>query len=159
MLLLRRGRLIYVPHEGGLDLAGVAKAWAATEAARRLGHHGPALVDAGGDVAVTAPRHDSPGWPIAVEAAAREWVIARGGVATCGRDYRRWTQGTAEHHHIIDPRTGEPAVTDLLTATVAAPTLLEADVSARAALILGSEAGAAWLAARPHLTWLLARED
>ena len=157
--LLRRDRLLYVPREGGIDLAGVAKAWAASEAARRLGRFGPALVDAGGDVAVTAPPYGSPGWPIAVEATHDEWLITSGGIATCGRDYRRWRQGATERHHIIDPRTGEPAATDVLTATVSAPTLLEADVSARAALILGSADGAAWLAARPRLTWVLARED
>ena len=39
-----------------LDLGGVATGWAADEAARRLGEFGPALVDAGGDIAVSGAR-------------------------------------------------------------------------------------------------------
>ncbi len=148
-----------------LDLGGVAKGWAADRALGLIAHHGPALVDVGGDIAISGPRRDGTAWPIGVQdprGGAQPLallVIASGGVATSGRDYRRWRQGTAERHHIIDPRTGMPAETDLLSVTVVAARVADAEIAAKAALILGSDAGLAWLNARPWLAGLLVRAD
>jgi thiamine biosynthesis lipoprotein len=44
-------------------------------------------------------------------------------------------------HHLIDPRTGEPAVTDLLAVSVVASGAMWAEVYAKAALIAGSIEG------------------
>jgi thiamine biosynthesis lipoprotein len=82
-----------------------------------------------------------------------------GGLATSGTDYRRWQLGGRWYHHILDPRTGRPAVTDVLTATVVAPSAARAEVAAKASLILGSQAGLAWLQARPELAGCLVLED
>lgn len=157
--------LIRLPPGMRLDLGGVAKGWAADQAARRLGRLGPALVDAGGDIAVSGPRADGAPWPIGVsdpqapEAQVELLMLAGGGVATSGRDYRRWRQGGAERHHIIDPRTGLPAATDLLSATVIAPTTVLAEIAAKAALILGSAGGRAWIERRAEFAALLIRSD
>jgi thiamine biosynthesis lipoprotein len=80
-------------------------------------------------------------------------------VATSGKDYHRWLRDGIWVHHIIDPRTGLPAVTDVLSATVVAPTALEAEAAAKAALILGSRAGMNWLDADPGLAGVLVLED
>lgn len=149
----------------GLDLGGVAKGWAADRAIRLIARHGPALVDVGGDIAVSGPRGDGAAWPIGVQDPCggadplAVLLIASGGVATSGRDYRRWRQGDVERHHIIDPRTGAPAETDLLSVTVVAASVAEAEIAAKAALILGSAAGLSWLEARPWLAGLLVRDD
>jgi thiamine biosynthesis lipoprotein len=50
---------------------------------------------------------------------------------------RSWTQGEALRHHLIDPRTGEPAKTEWLSVTVICPNIIEADVYAKALLIGG----------------------
>ena len=119
---------VRVPPGIRLDLGGVAKGWAADEAARRLSAIAPALVDAGGDIAVTRPSSVGSGWPIAIadpfNAGADLDLVAIecGGIATSGRDFRRWRHGGRWQHHIVDPRTGAPAETDVLTATVIAPT-------------------------------------
>src|SRR5262249_21878760 len=87
-------------------------------------------------------------------------LLARqGGVATSGRDYRRWQRGGRWVHHILDPRTGLPAETDVLTATVIAPSAARAEVAAKAALILGSQASPAWLDARSELAGCLVLDD
>lgn len=155
------GRVVTLPAGVRLDLGGIAKGWAADQAARRLTAVGPALVDAGGDIAVSGPQPGGRPWPIAVadprlpgEHLAALWV-GRGGVATSGTDYRRWRRGDRWLHHIIDPRTGEPAVTDVLGATVVARSAVEAEAAAKAALILGCRHGMAWIEARPHLAGLL----
>jgi thiamine biosynthesis lipoprotein len=158
-------RLIQLPSDVRLDLGGVAKGWAADRAARRLSSAGPALVDAGGDVAVSGPRVDGQSWPIEVSnpfEAARSLallMVPRGGVATSGRDYRRWQRAGQWQHHIVDPRTGLPAQTNVLSATVIATSAYLAEVAAKVALICGSEAGLQWIDEQPDLAALLVLED
>ncbi len=156
---------VTLPRGARLDLGGVAKGWAAEQAARRLGEHGPALVDAGGDIAIGDPRADGSPWligvadPFAPDRDLAALDVIRGGVATSGRDYRRWQQGDVWRHHIIDPRTGQPAATDLMSVTVVAPSTSEAEMAAKSALILGSVGGLAWLEGRRGLAALLIRDD
>jgi thiamine biosynthesis lipoprotein len=64
------------------------------------------------------------------------------GVATSGVTVHRWA---AHRHHLIDPRTRRPAVTDILQATVVARTAREAEVLAKTAVILGRDEGLAFL--------------
>jgi thiamine biosynthesis lipoprotein len=158
-------RAIQLPPGVRLDLGGIAKGWAADRAARQLGAYGPALIDAGGDIAVSGPRAEGAAWPIGVADPADPdgqldlLMLRSGGVATSGRDYRRWRQGDTWQHHILDPRTGRPAVTDVLSATVVASSAREAEMAAKAALILGSRNGLEWIEARPSLAALLVLDD
>ena len=154
-------RTVTLPAGVRLDLGGIAKGWAADEAARRLRPHGPALVNAGGDIALNGPRANGEPWPIGItdpfnpDEQIEVVRVESGGVATSGRDYHRWRQAGLEQHHILDPRTGRPAETDVLAATVIAPTAPQAEMAAKAALILGSRDGLRWLDARPTLAGLL----
>lgn len=147
------GHTVTLPPGTRLDLAGVAKGWAADRAASQLSDGDGALVDAGGDVAVH-PSHDGYCWPIGVadpHSPGRTLAVLRmskGGVATSGRDYHKWKRGGEWMHHIIDPRTGRPAETDVVTATVVAPSALTADVAAKTALIMGSRRAVRWLEQR-----------
>lgn len=177
-----RSQTIHLPPGMRLDLGGVAKGWAADRAVRRLGAIGPALVDAGGDMAVSGPMSDGQKWPIGVavpqvpghgpiDGRRHSYIspdslhlpplvmLARGGIATSGRDYRRWLKDGLWQHHILDPRTGRPADTDVVSATAIAPTAREAEVAAKVALVLGSDRGLAWIEARPALAVLLVLED
>jgi thiamine biosynthesis lipoprotein len=148
-----------------LDLGGIAKAWAADRAADRLFRLGPCLVDAGGDIAVRGGLPGAAGWPIGVadprhgETDLALLLIGAGGVATSGVDYRQWRRGDNLQHHIIDPRLGRPAETDLLTVTVVGPSAMQADVHALAALILGARQGNRYLRAHPTVEGLLVRHD
>lgn len=156
---------VRLPEGMHLDLGGIAKGWAAQQAAQRLGFFGPALVDAGGDIAISATRANGERWPIAVadpfraESDLELLMIAEGGVATSGRDYRRWQRNGKWQHHIIDPRTGSPAATDVLSVTILAPTTTIAEVAAKVALILGSREGLEWVETRDELAGLLVLED
>jgi thiamine biosynthesis lipoprotein len=138
-----------------LDLGGVAKGWAVHRAMRRLAKHGPALVDAGGDIAISGFKSNGQPWLVGIDDPLHEGEslatlrLGHCGVATSGRDHRRWQQEGQWKHHIIDPRTGEPALTDILTATVIARNVMEAEMAAKVVLILGSQDGLAWLEAHP----------
>jgi thiamine biosynthesis lipoprotein len=67
------------------------------------------------------------------------------GVATSATDRRRWMQGDSLRHHIIDPHSGLPAESDVVSATIVAPTAVEAETAAKSVLIRGSREGLAWL--------------
>jgi thiamine biosynthesis lipoprotein len=149
-------RSIRLPTGLSLDFGGVAKGWAAHQAMQRLRGYGPVLVDAGGDIAISGLLSGGQPWAVGIEdplhpdASLGTLMLGRCGVATSGRDYRRWKQGDTWKHHIIDPR-GEPAETDILSATVIAPTVLKAEMAAKVVLILGSQTGLDWLALIPPL--------
>ena len=156
-------RSIRLPAGVRLDLGGTAKGWCADAAASRLSVLGPALVDIGGDVSMSEATRDP--WPIAIEDPRGTdepldvVLVPRGGVATSGRNVRRWRRAGIEQHHVIDPRTGAPARTDVLTASVIAGRALDAELAAKRVLLEGSEAGLAWIDSRPELAAIVVRDD
>lgn len=118
-----------------LDLGGIAKGWAADRVVALLSESGPALVNAGGDISAT-----DGAWPVGVDTpgGALTLELRHGGLATSGRDRRRWTRDGRARHHLIDPVTGEPATGDLLTVTVAAGSAAEAEILATSLFLSGS---------------------
>lgn len=155
-------RTLQLPTGMHLDFGGIAKGWAAEQAARRLRPYGPALVDAGGDIAISGLRSSGEPWAIGVEAPgqpgseAEILLVGRGGIATSGIDYRRWQQAGKWQHHIIDPRSMQPVETDVLSVTVVASDLSTAEAAAKTTLILGSQAGVRWLEAQAGCAGMLA---
>ena len=135
------GRRIELGPGVRLDLGGIVKGYAADRCASRLAPLGPCLVNAGGDLAVAGPRSAGP-WPVAVDLphGRLTLAIAEGGLATSGRDRRRWRQRGEERHHLIDPATCRPAEGGPLTVTVAAPSATEAEVAAKSIFLAGERA-------------------
>lgn len=145
---------IRLPRGLRLDLGGIAKGWIAEHAAERLAQHAAACaVSAGGDIFLCGLPSGAATWEIAVEdprapALNLATMHVRGGaVATSSVVGRSWQKGARRMHHLIDPRTREPAETDWLSVTVMAPELAGAEVLAKALLIAGSR-GAEAIAAR-----------
>jgi thiamine biosynthesis lipoprotein len=153
----RRGSAI-VRRPPGLrfDLGGIGKGWIADRALHLLAAWPSAVIDADGDLAIRC----APGriWEVAVDdprtpdtslavlrLAAPGGLPARWGVATSGTSIHRWTVDGRSRHHLIDPRTGLPAVTDVVQATVVAGSALRAEALAKAAVIAGSVEGFALL--------------
>ena len=118
-----------------LDLGGVGKGYAVDRVAELLAIAGPCLVNAGGDLAVRGGS-----WPVGVTDGLT-LELSRGGMATSGRDRRRWVRGGEELHHLIDPSTGRPAESALMRVTVVADSAADAEVLAKAAF-LGAEVDA-----------------
>lgn len=163
-IVLGPGRLIALPTGLELDLGGIAKGWVAQQAAYRLGRWGPALVDAGGDIACTAaPPTGS--WVATVADPLLNghdigvFTLEHAAVATSTRAYRRWLHNGRPAHHLIDPRTGQPAVTGVVSATVVTRRLADAEIHAKTALILGEDAGLAYLDRQPDISAILVTED
>jgi thiamine biosynthesis lipoprotein len=94
---------------------------------------------------VSDPRR--PGETLAVLA------LEEGGVATSGRDARRFGPSRSLHH-LIDPETGESALAGPFTVTVVAPGPADAEVHATTLAIAGLAEAEAHIAARPQLSAL-----
>ncbi|HEX2729103.1 MAG TPA: FAD:protein FMN transferase [Rubrobacteraceae bacterium] len=125
-----------------LDLAGVGKALGIGWAAMRLSGHAGLLVDVGGDVVALGTDENGEPWRVLVVhgKSVGQFSGATLAVATSTTRKRTWKAGAEEAHHLIDPRTGAPSRGDLQYATVAAPTILEADLSAKLLILEGRSA-------------------
>jgi thiamine biosynthesis lipoprotein len=138
-----------VPAGVRLDLGGSAKGMAVDIAARLLARLPAFAVDAGGDIRLggtdPAPRVVRIEHPLTGET-AYELVRTSAAIATSGLRTRVWRIAEGHAHHLIDPARGTPAWTGVIQATALAPTTLEAETFAKAALLLGPDQGRALLA-------------
>jgi thiamine biosynthesis lipoprotein len=155
-------RRVTLPPSIKLDFGGIAKGMAVDAALERLRQNevNQALVNAGGDLAVLGLPPAEEQWQVAVPGREQFWTIPlhHGAVATSGIAHRHWWQGNTLRHHILDPRTGLPAQSDLWSVTVVADRCEQAEVAAKVAFILGSRPGADFL--RRHcIAGLLVHED
>jgi thiamine biosynthesis lipoprotein len=80
-------------------------------------------------LAVADPRRDHEDLATLVLEAGRH--ASRLGVATSGTSVHRWQHADGSRHHLIDPRTGRPAITDVVQATVIAESALAAESLAK----------------------------
>ena len=134
----------------GIDLGGIAKGWLADRLAGELGDN--CLVNLGGDLFAHGRGPDGEGWPVAL--GTETVLLSEQGAATSGIHKRAWNDGGQALHHLIDPRTGRPARTDLGQVSVVAATAADAEVHAKTALLLGSALAPAHLAAHALGWWL-----
>ncbi|MFG3170889.1 FAD:protein FMN transferase [Streptomyces sp. NPDC048200] len=143
---------------GRLDPTGIVKGWAAERAALRLAEAGASgvSVNGGGDVQLCGVPGAHRPWRIGVSDPLRPGALAAVVSAAGADELAVATSGTAERGaHIVDPRTGRPAVTDLLAVTVVGPRLTWVDAWATAAFAMGSRAGLDWLESLPDVEGLL----
>ncbi len=144
-----------------LDLGGMGKGWTVDRVADRLLTLGAFLVNAGGDIYAYGAPPNCTTWTITLPhppgapTPVTTLHVANRAVATSSIIRRRWMRGNTPQHHLIDPRTGKPADTDLLTVTVIASRVAVAEVYAKVALILGAKAGLEYLEALPNVEGLL----
>lgn len=139
-----------VPFHSAIDLGGIGKGFAADIVAEELIEAGAtgAVVNVGGDLVVLGVPSDDASWYVGIEdprdppnlvATLR---MQSGGLATSGTTIRRWTGADgSEQHHVIDPLSGHPSTSGLITATVLAADAATAEAFATAAMMLpGAEA-------------------
>ncbi len=150
-------------HEGvSIDLGGIGKGLAADLVADELIAAGAnsAYVCLGGDIQAAGEPVDENGWRVPLLHPATgepidHHALYSGALVMSTIMIRRWTRGDAEHHHIIDPRSGRPAATDLVAVAVADHSAARGEALAKAAIIAGSSEGAALLRAADVKAWLI----
>jgi FAD:protein FMN transferase len=132
-----------------LDSGGLAKGLFADLLAERLAGAPSVAVECAGDLRLGGTAGLPRPVPIADPfggAPLHTLELTAGGVATSGIGRRSWLDGAGRvAHHLLDPSTGRPAFTGIVQATAVAPTALEAEIRAKAALLSGPEGAAAWL--------------
>ena len=138
-------KAIWLPPGLRVDLGGIAKGWIAEQAAGLLAQWSAACaVDAGGDAFMVGLPEGESHWRITLEdphEMGKGLMVLKtgpGAIATSTVTHRRWQQEGQPRHHLIDPRTQQPAQTDWLSVTVFAPHAAEAEVFAKCLLIGGS---------------------
>ena len=148
----------YLVHLDGarIDLGGIGKGLAVRWAAARLADAGVgAMVDAGGDVAVSGSAPDGGPWRVGVEDPMARGegehempehelpllvlAIRDAACATSSTRLRRWRAGGAQVHHLVDPRTGSPGGEGLAAVTVVGPDPAWAEVWSKALFLHGVE--------------------
>ncbi|MFB8749892.1 FAD:protein FMN transferase [Streptomyces parvulus] len=145
-------------YRGRLDPTGIVKGWAVERAARRLASAGATGVslNGGGDVQLLGTPGSGRPWRVGVSDPLRPGGLAAVVSAAGAAELAVATSGSAERGaHVVDPRTGRSAVTDLLSVTVVAPRLTWADCWATAAFAMGSREGLRWLESLPGVEGLL----
>lgn len=148
-------RTVSLPPGLSLDFGGLVKGATVDEAMALL--PGYAALSAGGDAALRGAGTAGDGWQVDVEdprapervlATFRAWDVC---VATSGSARRRWRVGAEDRHHLVDPRTGRSATSDLLQVTALAATTADAEVLAKCAFLLGAAEGRRFLSERKCL--------
>lgn len=148
----RPGSLVKRRPSVTLDLSAIAKGYGVDAVAEVLRGEGfvDFLVEIGGEVFAAGVRRDGRPWRVGInrpdpEADGEEVyaIVPLGGqaLATSG-DYRSYIlEGGVRRSHVIDPRTGRPVANGVVSASVLAPSCMQADGLATAVMVMGAEAG------------------
>jgi thiamine biosynthesis lipoprotein len=160
---------VYLRHSGmSLDLGGIAKGYAADEIVKILKEAAiqRAIIDLGGNVYALGSKSKKQKWRIgiqnplaprgeylAVEEAADKTLV------TSGVYERFFEENGVRYHHILDAKTGYPAVSGLLSVTIIAENSMDADALSTALFVLGYEKGAALLSQLPGVEAVFVFED
>lgn len=144
------GRELTVPAGVLLDLGATAKAFTADRCAQLVADRcgTGVLVSLGGDIATAGPAPEG-GWQVLVQdlPGDPDCTVAlpgRAALATSSTVSRQWWRSGRLLHHILDPRTCQPAPPVWRTVSVAADRCVEANTLTTAAIVRG----------RAALTWL-----
>jgi len=154
---------IYLPDTGmSMELGGIAKGFIIDRALQILTEAGVqnAYINAGGDIGLIGPNRGGKPWIIGIRHPRdNNEVIAvlpvSGGAVVTSGDYERvFEEGGVTYHHILNPRTGMPAI-DLISVTIIAETVIEADALSTAVFVLGPVDGLALIEELPGIEGIL----
>lgn len=133
-----------------LDLGGIAKGYAADEAKRILLENGTAraLINFGGNVVAVGNSFENAPWKIGIQNPLSDRgesvltiELSDRSVVTSAVNERFFIRGGKRYHHILNPLTGNPAQSGLLSASVISENSMLADALSTAAFVLGAKEG------------------
>ncbi|MBF0371637.1 MAG: FAD:protein FMN transferase [Magnetococcales bacterium] len=149
-ITLKESRQLRLAHTVvALDLGAIAKGYAIDQAMTVLEKEGieNAIVNAGGDLRVLGSKGDTP-WKIGIRhprnaqgVAAVSRLTGELAMVTSGDYERFFIHEGIRYHHLLDPKTGKPARSGLISVSIQAPTATLADALATAFFVLGGESG------------------
>jgi thiamine biosynthesis lipoprotein len=134
-----------------LDFGGIGKEYAVDCVAKLCAESAPTtsiVVNFGGDIQVTRPRHNKQPWHIGIEnpdddnSNTKVLKIISGGLATSGDARRYLLKGGKRYSHILNPETGYSIENAARSVTVSAPHCIQSGLLATLALLKGVKAEA-----------------
>ena len=156
-----------------LDLGGIAKGFAADRIKDRLLEAGvtSAIINLGGNVLLVGSKPDGSDFRVGIrdpESAAdaggtehitRTVTLSDRSVVTSGTYERYFEEDGVRYHHILDPATGYPADSGLVSVTIISADSATGDALATACLVLGQQKGQALIERLPGTEALFIAAD
>ncbi|MGP1454783.1 MAG: FAD:protein FMN transferase [Treponema sp.] len=151
-----------------LDLGAIAKGFAADEVVTILKTEDitSALIDIGGTITAVGTKQTQQPWTIGIRDPRQQQgnaVIAiqatDKSISTSGVYERFFIQDGIRYHHIIDPKTGKPVESKLLSVSIITDSATDADALSTACFVLGYEASLQILNAFSHTEALFIFDD
>ena len=151
---------------GAIDLGAIGKGYACdvlADALRARGESG--LISVGGSLAAVGGKGEN-AWQVGVRDPFSDvqsdligtLSLTDAAVSTSGSYEKTFTYEGEKYHHILDPYTGMPAVSDLVSVTVVAESGVLTDILSTACFLVGSERALS-LAAEYEAAVLLVKSD
>ena len=151
-----------------LDLGGIAKGYAANrllDCYRAFGIHS-AFSNLGGNVIALGCKPDGSPWRIGIQHPRMQQqligavAISNESVVTSG-DYQRYftAKDGKRYHHIINPQTGYPSTSDLISVTIITPNAMLADTLSTLLFVTGLQKGTEILANHPECEAILVNKS
>ena len=138
--------------ETAIDLGATAKGYIADRMVALLKEFGieHAIIDLGGTIYLIGSRPSGERWVAGIEDPRSDATLFRFrarnlAIATSSVSIRAFDVDGMHYHHILNPRTGWPCETDLLSASIISTSALKADCLATIAIGLGMEAAQAMI--------------
>lgn len=133
-----------------IDLGGIAKGYIADKTAEYLKSRNvtSALINFGGNVVTIGSKTDNTPFKIGIQKPFAETnevcgaVSSKDGTIVTSGTYQRYFEYNGEkYHHILDPKTGKPSNSGLLSVTIEGTKSADADALSTACFVLGLDKG------------------
>jgi thiamine biosynthesis lipoprotein len=133
-----------------IDLGSIGKGYACDEVIKVYKQYGvnSALINMGGNVYALGQKANGKNWMVGVQdprSKTGNYIgileISDQAVVTSGDYQRYFIQEGKRYHHILDPYTGQPSETGIMSVTIVADNALQADLLSTATFLMGLSKG------------------
>ena len=150
-----------------IDLGGIAKGYIASKLYEKAKEKGvkSGLISLGGNVQAIGSKPDGNPWYVGIQHPDYEndyigvLSITDEAAITSGGYQRFFERDGKRYHHIIDPSTGAPSESDILSATVITKDGTMGDALSTAFYVMGSEKAKEFLANNPQFKAVILTKD
>ena len=155
--------IYWLPNGCQIDVNGIAQGYTVDRIADFLTHRGIVnyLVEVGGEVICSGVKNSGDAWRIGIDMPTEERekgmfqtivTLDSMALATSGNYRKYWVNDKGQKVvHSINPKTGYPVVSNLLSSSIIAPTAVLADALGTACMIMGVERAAGFIESLPHV--------
>jgi thiamine biosynthesis lipoprotein len=150
-----------------ISLGGIAKGYLGDELLEIAEEYGAsALVSLGGNIVLCGSKSGNEKWSVGVRNPVDDENLAcsfkcdgNKSVVTSGAYERYFEYGGKRYHHIIDPKTGRPAESELLSVTVIGENGTFCDAYSTALFVMGKEKSVAFAKEHNEFDFILITND